>query len=118
MFPFTSDRNPAHEFQVEKKEKPEDQEADQVRDEQPEPDAVGADASDAASERDLSRREQKAPAREQPTTGEDPSSPSGAGEGQDGGRDEVPRLGAVVVTALLTGGAATTGTAPLATAVP
>lgn len=64
----------------------------------------------------MSRREQKAPAREQPTTGEDTSSPPpGAGEGQ--GRDEVPRLGAVVVTALLTGGAGT-GTAVAAAPVP
>ena len=64
--------------QVEKKEKPE------------EADAAG---DDDASERDLSRREQKAPARdrEQPTTGEDTSSPSGAGEGPDA----IPSLGEV-----------------------
>lgn len=83
------------------------------------PDATDA-ATDAASERDLSRREQKAPAREQPTTGEEsPSSPSsppgGAGEGE--GREEVPKLGAVVVTALLTGGVGT-GTSGAAVVAP
>ena len=76
----------------------------------------------------MSRREQKAPAREQPTTGEDtPSSPSGAGEGlgespppsgagedegESQGREEVPRVAAVVVTAMLTGGVGTSVAAP------
>lgn len=72
--------------QVEKKEKPEEDE--------PEADAA-ADAAgdDAASERVLSRREEKAPARdrEQPTTGEDSSFHSASG----GGLDETPSLGEV-----------------------
>lgn len=67
-------------MQVEKKEKPQDEQA--------EPDAAGDDAN---SERVLSRREEKAPARdrEQPTTGEDLPSNSGAG----GVSDAPPDLG-------------------------
>jgi hypothetical protein len=71
--------------QVEKKDK---HEADE-----PEADAA-ADASvadDAASERVLSRREEKAPARDQPTTGETTSHSAGEGLDETPDMGEVPR---------------------------
>ena len=82
-----SSGSPAN-YQVEKKEKPEEDEPEAHAADAAASDAVG---DDAASERDLSRREQKAPAREQPTTGEGIShSESGVGS-----LDETPDLGEV-----------------------